>query len=161
MSRGASGIKTLRRIPPQIYLMFVVVIASVALDQVTKFAAEKHLMVWSHEGDHESYQGRRLPIWSVGDMVDSESNFHLSTNLNYVRNLGAAWGSLSQLPDVVRGPFFFIVTILAVVVIGVYFRSTPPNHRLARWALAFIWNCPDFVAPFSMLPDPRESSARS
>lgn len=138
MSLGASGIKALRRIPPQIYLMFVVVIASVALDQVTKLAAEKQLMIWTHETDPESYQGRRLPVWSVGDVGGSESKFHLSANLNYVRNLGAAWGSLSQLPDSVRGPFFFIVTIIAVVVIGIYFRSTPQKHRLARWALVLI-----------------------
>lgn len=122
----------------QIYVLAVMVIASVALDQVTKLAAEKYLMVWSDSTDLGSYQGRRLPIWSLGDMLEEQSKFHLSANLNYVRNMGAAWGSLSQLPDGVRGPFFFVVTIIAVVVIAFYFRSTPANNRFARFGLALI-----------------------
>jgi signal peptidase II len=55
-----------------------------------------------------------------------------------VRNLGAAWGALSNLPDNIRVPFFYVVTIVAVFIIGLYIRSTPVEHRLAIFSLGLI-----------------------
>jgi signal peptidase II len=57
---------------------------------------------------------------------------------NYVRNLGAAWGALSNLPDNVRVPFFYVVTIVAVFIIGLYIKTTPVEHRLTIFALGLI-----------------------
>lgn len=121
-------------------LVLLAVISSVAFDQMTKLAAERHLMIWSDETDSTSYQGRRLAIWSIGEMEGpgEEASSYLALNINYVRNMGAAWGILSDLPSNVRGPFFFLVTVIAMVMIGIYFRSTPESHRLTRWGLLLI-----------------------
>lgn len=115
------------------------VIGSVGLDQTSKFHAQSTLMEWEDVGNPNHYQGRRHPIWSVGSPFPQEGGqFHLSFSTNYVRNLGAAWGTLSELPDFVRVPFFYIVTVVAVLIIALYMRSTPMHHRLARFALALI-----------------------
>lgn len=119
-------------------LMALVVVFSVAFDQVSKIQAEKHLMTWTHETELDQYQGRRHHILTLGSEQPEGSAPFVSLDLNYVRNLGAAWGALSSLPGGVRQPFFFVVTIVAVVIIGFYFRTTPANHRTARWALALI-----------------------
>lgn len=114
------------------------VIGSIGLDQVTKVHAQEKLMQWQDESDPSLYQGRRFPLWSAGSPIPEESRFYLSFSTNYVRNLGAAWGALSTLPDKVRVPFFYLVTVIAVVIIGVYMKSTPLNHRLAIFALSLI-----------------------
>ena len=119
--------------------LVLMILASIGLDQVTKLHAQDRLMQWSDEKNPAEYRGWRYPIFSAGSPVVSEDNklyFALSTN--YVRNLGAAWGALSQLPETVRVPFFYMVTVLAVIIIVVYMRSTPVNHRLAIFALALI-----------------------
>lgn len=118
--------------------LLVMLLGSVGLDQVSKIHAQNQLMRWSHETDLTQYQGQRVPLYSFGDPVNSPEKFYLSFAFNYVRNLGAAWGALSNLPDNIRVPFFYSVTILAVVIIGIYMKSTPAHHRLAIFALGLI-----------------------
>lgn len=121
--------------------LFVMIAASVTLDQVTKYAAEKHLMVWQDKEDLKIYQGHRVPIWSIAESnlaPDQASTYSLSFGLNYVRNQGAAWGMLSDWHDRYRIPFFFVMTLMAIGLIGFYFYSTPPHHRLARFAFALV-----------------------
>ena len=119
--------------------LIVMILGSVGLDQLSKLHAEDKLMKWSDESDSTLYQGTRYPIWSIGEPSSSDSGeFYLSLSTNYVRNPGAAWGALAGLPDSIRVPFFYIVTIVAVVIIGLYMRATPVEHRLTRFALALI-----------------------
>jgi signal peptidase II len=120
-----------------VYLI-VMVIGSIGLDQVTKVHAQESLMIWQDEQDPSHYQGRRHPLWAVGSPFPEQGSFYLSLSVNYVRNLGAAWGVLSGLDDSFRVPFFYGVTLVAVVIIGLYLRSTPVHHRLAIFALALI-----------------------
>lgn len=121
------------------FFLAIMIIGSVGLDQVSKIQSEENLMMWSHETDPNLYKGQRYPLTSWGsNLPDDGSKFYLSFNLNYVRNLGAAWGALSGLPDNVRIPFFYLVTVVAVVIIGLYIRSTPVEHRLAIFALGLI-----------------------
>ena len=121
-----------------IFLM-VMTIGSVGLDQVSKVHAQDKLMKWSDATDPALYQGQRYPLMAFGSPLLQESpNFYLAFATNYVRNLGAAWGALSDLPDSIRAPFFYLVTCLAVIIIGVYMRSTPVHHRLAIFALGLI-----------------------
>jgi signal peptidase II len=116
----------------------IMVLGSIGLDQATKVHAQDKLMVWSDETDPGLYRGQRYPLWAAGSPFQSDGNFYLSFSTNYVRNLGAAWGALSNLPDGVRIPFFYLVTIGAVIIIGLYLKATPLHHRLAIFALALI-----------------------
>jgi signal peptidase II len=120
-----------------ILCLFFMLVGSIGLDQVTKVQAQSTLMVWTDASDPTLYQGQRFPVALVGDKAEADAPY-LYFGFNYVRNLGAAWGALSNLPDVVRIPFFYGVTIFAVIIIGLYLRSTPPHHRSATFALALI-----------------------
>jgi len=98
-------------------------------------------MFWQNEESHKEYQGQRYPVWSTWELsspLDENPGFYLGFNFNYVRNQGAAWGFLSDLDDTYRIPFFYMVTLVAVLVILGYLKSTPPSHRLARFTLTLI-----------------------
>jgi signal peptidase II len=125
-----------------IVALAVFFVASVALDQLTKFHIHDSLMIWSHETDLREYRGQHVPLVSIGDPAPAagHANFYLAFNLNYVRNQGAAWGALSDLPEKIRVPFFYVVTVIAVLIIVLYLRSTPLHHRLARFALVLIFS---------------------
>lgn len=118
----------------------IMVIGSVGVDQVTKLAAEKNLMVWEHENNLKLYQGRAHYVWSTADIPPGKrsSEFYLYFGFNYVRNQGAAWGMLANMSDKIRVPFFYVMTLLAVIIILYYLKVTPHGHRLARFALALI-----------------------
>lgn len=51
--------------------------------------------------------------------------------LTYVRNSGAAFSLLSSAPEAVRIPLFLTVTVVAVIALVSYLRTTPPE----RWGL--------------------------
>ncbi|MBM4250933.1 MAG: signal peptidase II [Deltaproteobacteria bacterium] len=120
--------------------LLLMVLGSIGLDQVTKYHAQSTLMVWSDAENLSSYRGQRYPLWSSdgSDGAPDGSHAFISLSTNYVRNLGAAWGALSNLPDVIRVPFFYLVTCLAVFIILLYLRSTPVHHRLAIFSLSLI-----------------------
>jgi signal peptidase II len=120
--------------------LILMVLGSVGLDQVTKYHAQSTLMVWSDTENLSSYRGQRYPLWSSDGSDGAPDGNHgfISLSTNYVRNLGAAWGALSNLPDVIRVPFFYLVTCLAVFIILLYLRSTPVHHRLAIFSLSLI-----------------------
>lgn len=121
--------------------LLLMIIGSLGIDQASKFTAEQELMVWQDPDNLKHYQGRRLPIWSIGTPTSpgqNAENFYLGFNFNYIRNQGAAWGMLSDLDDQYRIPFFFCMTLFAISLISFYFISTPPHHRLARFAFALV-----------------------
>jgi signal peptidase II len=59
-------------------------------------------------------------------------------SLTYVRNKGAAFSMFADFPDSFRTPFFMVVTVVAVVGIGWFVRSTPREDKLSLISLAFI-----------------------
>lgn len=122
-------------------LFFLIVCFNVTIDQITKYHAEKNLMAWTHETDLKDYSSKRMPVADFGTYSykdDPEQKFFLSFAFNYVRNQGAAWGFLSDLEDNIRIPFFYVVTILALIMIFFYIKSTPANHVLVKYALVVI-----------------------
>ena len=121
----------------------VIITGVVGLDQISKIHAEKELMVWTHDENLDEYQGRRLPLLSFGERLSASpksKTFFISFNLNYVRNQGAAWGAFSKMDDKFRVPFFYGVTTIAVIMIMFFFKTTPREHRLARYALVLIFS---------------------
>ena len=118
-------------------LMFI---GSVGLDQSTKIQAESELMRSAHETNLKIYRGKQVAIGLLGAVSadPDQDKPYLYFGLNYVRNQGAAWGALSTVSDHIRIPFFYAVTIIAIFVIGIYFRSTPISHKTARFALILV-----------------------
>ena len=73
--------------------LLVMLIGSVGMDQITKITAEDNLLRWSDPSSLKIYQGRSIPVWSVGKLPKTapEFGFYLGFQFNYVRNQGAAW----------------------------------------------------------------------
>jgi signal peptidase II len=67
----------------------------------------------------------------IGDMT-----YALSFDL--AKNKGGAWGFFGELPDYVRLPFFFIISILAVVFIVGLWRKLEPRQWALKWALPLV-----------------------
>jgi signal peptidase II len=123
-------------------LLFMVV-GSVVLDQVSKSLAEKFFLVWADDDSLRHYGGSQKQLVVFGDeqaIYGSSSKAAFYLGLNYVRNQGAAWGVLSDLKDSIRIPLFYLITILATIVILVYWRQTPSHHRFIHFALALIFS---------------------
>lgn len=113
--------------------------SGIVLDQITKKQSQDHLLVWAAPDDIRSYRGNLHSLIQWGDIetARTEGPF-FALNLSYVRNPGAAWGSLADLDDRIRVPLFHAVTIFCVVFIIFYIYMTPLSHRLSRWALTLI-----------------------
>jgi signal peptidase II len=59
-------------------------------------------------------------------------------HLTYVRNSGAAFGLLARHNAAFLRLFFPVVTILAVVILLLYFKHTPPQHVLTLSGICLI-----------------------
>ena len=59
-------------------------------------------------------------------------------NWRYVENPGAAWGLLSGASPEVRIPFFFAVSLGALVFILWFFRKLRDDQRLLVWSLSLV-----------------------
>ncbi|MEY4631573.1 MAG: hypothetical protein RIQ81_1693 [Pseudomonadota bacterium] len=130
-----------RKLSKSVIWLLVMILANIVLDQASKVHAERNLRVWEDPLDLTAYRGRRVPLATIGNEQDptGKANY-VSFNLNYVRNQGAAWGMLANAKEQFRVPFFYIVTLIAMVAIAFYFRATPPHHKLARYALALVFS---------------------
>lgn len=92
-----------------------IVAAIFAIDQFTKWCVEQTMHV------HQS-----VPV------IDG------LFSLTYVRNAGAAFGLLANLPPALRGPLFIAISVGALVVLGLILRSLEPEQRAMRVALAAV-----------------------
>ena len=82
---------------------------------------------WQSHEDLRSYGGRRVKLLTLGEepsysSYDSTPSY-LSFSFNYVRNQGAAWGAFSDLKDSIRIPFFYVVTLLATILVFFYLKT--------------------------------------
>ena len=59
-------------------------------------------------------------------------------SLTYVRNTGAAFGFLASANPSFRVPFFLIVPIIAMVVLGFLYRDLPKDARWRSMALGLV-----------------------
>ncbi|MFW7382230.1 MAG: signal peptidase II [Oligoflexus sp.] len=125
---------------PDILAAILIIVTSVAIDLVTKSVAQEHLMTWTHDTDPNHYEGKRVVLSHMGadSSVGPDGRSFITFSLNYVRNLGAAWGMLSNLPDEVRTPFFAVVTLLAIGFVGFSFFSTTSSQHITRYGFALI-----------------------
>jgi len=59
-------------------------------------------------------------------------------SLTYVRNTGAAFGIFATANPAFRVPFFLIVPVIAMVVLGFLYRELPQNARYRTLALGLV-----------------------
>lgn len=139
MSMTLSFLKTVRgkQIAAALVLIFL---STIGIDQVTKRHAQASLMTWEHPTNLDMFKSITVPVASVGrpDAPYSENAFFIRLNFQYERNRGAAFSMLSNLPDNIRVPFFYLVTIICVVYISFYLRTLPINFHLTRFGLIMI-----------------------
>jgi len=139
MAMNLSFLKTLRgkQIAAALVLIFL---STVGIDQVTKRHAQASLMTWEHPTNLDMFKSLIVPVASVGqpDAPYEANKFFIRLNFQYERNRGAAFSMLSNLPDNIRVPFFYIVTLICVIYIGVYLRTLPINFHLTRFGLVMI-----------------------
>lgn len=123
-------------------------LATVGLDQTTKFHAQQRYMAWSHESDLRSYRGDSARIMTLGvsptlanekslDRSQVTANW-LDFHLTYVRNPGAAWGAFANAPESIRLWLFYAVTVFVSGMIVYLFKNAHPGQRLARTALILV-----------------------
>jgi signal peptidase II len=134
-------------------ILGVVASAVILLDQWTKFLALGELTTafdrpLAAEGP-ASTLGERLGVMFSAAPEEGFDGLHYRQKravtvsesffrLRYMENPGAAWGLFRSLPKNVRGPFFHVVSIAAVLLIGYYFvrlSGTDPAERWALWGL--------------------------
>lgn len=139
MAMTMSFLKTVRgkQIAAALVLVFL---STIAIDQVTKRHAQNSLMTYSHPTNLDIHKSRTVPVASVGrpEAPYEENAFFIRMNFQYERNRGAAFSMLSNLPDNIRVPFFYLVTLICVVYISFYLRTLPINFHLTRFGLIMI-----------------------
>ena len=114
---------------------FAIFLTSFGLDQSTKLHAQKDLLVWEHESEIHNYQGKLIPLWSIGDK--REGNY-LGLNLHYARNTGSAWSLGENIDEAYRLPFFHTVTGACILFILWMLINTPITHYAARLAYVMV-----------------------
>ena len=76
-----------------------------------------------------------LNRFDYGESVPVILNFF---SITYVRNTGAAFGFLATANPSFRVPFFLIVPIIAMVVLGFLYRDLPKDARIRSMALGLV-----------------------
>ena len=76
-----------------------------------------------------------LAHFEYGESLVMLKNFF---SLTYVRNTGAAFGFLATANPSFRVPFFLIVPIVAMVVLGLLYRDLPKRSRGRAMALGLV-----------------------
>ncbi|MFW7377733.1 MAG: signal peptidase II [Oligoflexus sp.] len=122
------------------FALVLVFIATVGLDQVTKRHAQATLLGWEHATDIRMYQPKFFEIGSVGEdrSHKDESSYFLRLKFHYQRNVGAAFSMFSNMDDKFRVPFFYMVTVIAIIFIAYYLKTLPLNFHLTRFGLVMI-----------------------
>ena len=124
-----------------LFFLALLLVGSVGMDQLTKSVAEKNFMVWESPKNSSYYESKRVHLATIGTKSKNpQDSSYISFAFNYVRNKGAAWGAFSNLKESIRTPFFHLVTILATIIIILYWRSILPQYHLARFSIALVFS---------------------
>ena len=83
-------------------------------------------------------QGTKRVIHTTFALYESRPVVASFLNLTYVRNSGAAFGLLSRQNPVLIRYFFLGVTVVALVILLVYYARVPWQQRLTLWGLCLI-----------------------
>lgn len=115
--------------------MVLVIWSLFSMDIFTKMLAQKNFLLSFSHTNINQYASTSLPVFRLG----GDQNW-LEFSLTYVRNTGAAWGLFSSMDERFRPYFFNVITIIAMIVIGLVIRTTARSKTLARLALFLIFS---------------------
>ena len=113
---------------------FFLFLGLILLDQSTKYWSEKKFLLHTDPFEYHNYFSQAQKVFLIGQ--DHWLNF----SLTYVRNTGAAWGFLGNLPESIRPYFFYVLTAIALIFILYLFFKTPPKNTLYRLGVALIFS---------------------
>ncbi|NRA63521.1 MAG: signal peptidase II [Pseudobacteriovorax sp.] len=117
-------------------LLCLVFFGSVGLDQVSKQHAQNTLLKWESPDNIKKFRSSSYDVFHIGDERKIDGFFSL--RFNYQRNTGAAFSMLADWDDRYRIPFFYAVTVIAVIFISFYLKTLPLNYNLTRLGLVLM-----------------------
>ena len=84
-------------------------------------------------------------VWAKGALEDAKSfaDKHIEVipkfmAFTFARNKGGAWGLLQEESESVRRPFFFSISLLAVIFIVSLYRKLTPDQIALKWGLPLV-----------------------
>ena len=120
----------------------VIAFVVVAIDQITKFLAVKHLTYAFQYGQAETFR-QQLNVFLHRTHLMGEVKGHVDViplfwSHRYAENPGAAWSLFATAPEKFRSIFFLVVSIVAIALIAAYYAKLASNQKMLRWALSLV-----------------------
>ena len=113
-------------------------------DQVTKYLAVEHLTAAFAASRAQTLEERLSAFVAQKDLLERGLADPTPVNVapfwqhRYTQNRGAAWGVLAGAGEKFRVPFFYLVSIVAVIFIFSYYRKLSNGQRYLQVALALV-----------------------
>jgi signal peptidase II len=113
-------------------------------DQVTKYLAVEHLTAAFTVARAHTLPEKIRAFASQKELLERGLANPVPVTVTsfwqhrYTQNRGAAWGVLSGAGERFRVPFFYLVSIAAVIFIFSYYRKLRPDQRYLQIALALV-----------------------
>ncbi len=115
------------------------------LDQVTKYMAVEHLTHLFQAVGARTFPEKLKAFLTERDLLERGlakpqpvEVFRGFWQFHYTQNRGAAWGFLSGAAEQFRVPFFYLITIAAVIFIFSYYRKLSIHQRYLQITLALV-----------------------
>jgi signal peptidase II len=116
----------------------------VVADQVTKYLAVEHLTAAFIAARAHTFPDRVAAFVEQKELLERGLANPVPVTVTpfwqhrYTQNRGAAWGVLSGAGEQFRVPFFYLVSIAAVIFIFSYYRKLRTEQRYLQVALALV-----------------------
>ncbi|HWE24988.1 MAG TPA: signal peptidase II [Myxococcales bacterium] len=117
----------------------------VVSDQVTKYLAVAHLTYAFQAGGAHTFGEKVHAFVAQKDLLErglADPRFVQVVpsfwQFRYTQNRGAAWGFLSGAGDRFRVPFFYLISVAALIFIFGYYRKLATGKRYLQIALALV-----------------------
>ena len=116
----------------------------VVADQITKYLAVEHLTAAFVAARAQSFPEKVSAFVSQRELLERGLANPVPVTVTpcwqhrYTQNRGAAWGVLSGAGEEFRVPFFYLVSIAAVIFIFSYYRKLRTEQRYLQIALALV-----------------------
>ena len=114
----------------------LLLVSLTALDQSTKFHAQKAFLTWSDPTSTHAFQSSSYQAFLLGTRDATANWFEL--NFTYVRNTGAIWGILQNLPNNSSNIIFLVIYPIFMALLGHTFYTSKPGQRILRTAITCI-----------------------
>jgi signal peptidase II len=114
-------------------------------DQVTKYLAVEHLTAAFQAAGAQSFGEKLKAFVQQKELLERGLAHPVPTQVipsfwqhRYTQNRGAAWGVLAGAGEKFRVPFFYLVSIAAIIFIFSYYRKLSNEQRYLQVALALV-----------------------